>query len=117
MSDIKAVVEKPRTLAVYSSMTLNDFYMVSEVWYTDYDEHYDRLPDGQKREKPMEGYVRISEPVEVHFAAINQDEIVARAVESLNAEERKVIDELNQKLAQIREKRSQLLALTHEVAS
>lgn len=116
MSDIKAAVEKPRFVALYSSMTIQH-YMLCEVFYRDHDEHYNRLPEGQKREAPLQGYVRVSEPVEVQFIAINQDEIVARAVESLNEEERKVIDELNQKLAQIREKRSQLLALTHEVAS
>lgn len=114
MKNIKETVARPRTVALYSSMDMDDYYAVMEVLYVDYDEHYSPLPAGQKREYPKSSYVRISEPIEITFSAITNDEIVARAVESLNEEERKVIDELNRKIAAIREKKSQLLALTHQ---
>lgn len=115
MKDIKAMVEEPREIALYSSMTTSNSYLVLGVYYVDYDEHYQPLPKGQRREQPKDGYVRVSEPMKVSFTAIDTDTLVRNAVESLNEQERKTIDELNQKLAEIREKRSQLLALTHEV--
>jgi hypothetical protein len=114
MKDIREVVCRPRTIALYASMDLDDYYSVQEVMYVNYDEHYTTLPDRKQREYPRTSYVRISEPVEVGFTGIANDEIVAKAVESLNEQERKTIDELNVKLAAIREKKLQLLALTHQ---
>lgn len=114
MKDVREAVSKPRTVALYTSMTREDYYSVMEVMYVNYDERHQLLSEGQKREYPFEGYVRISEPLEIQFSAISNDEMIAKAVESLNEEERKVIDELNRKIAGIREKKSQLLALTYE---
>lgn len=115
MKDVREQVAKKRMVALYASMDMSDYYPVMEVLYVDYDEHCNPLPADQKREYPKQSYVRISEPVELSFSPISSDEIVAKAVESLNEEERKTIDELNRKIAAIREKKSQLLALTHQV--
>ncbi len=115
MKDIKDIAAKPRKVALYASMDMSDYYYVADVMYVDYDEHFTPLPAGQLREYPKLNCVRITEPVEVTFTAISNDEVVAKAVESLNEEERKAIEELNAKIAAIREKKSQLLALTHQV--
>lgn len=114
MSDLRNDVNKTRKLALYADMELRSSYLVLSPSYSKHDEHYKPLPEGQQREVAIPGYVRVSEVIEVCFEAIANDEIVAKAVESLNEQERKTIDELNQKLAAIREKRSQLLALTHQ---
>lgn len=113
MKNIKQIVSKARKVAIYTSMTMQDFHTVCEVIYVDYDEHYAPLPEGQLREYPKTGYVRISEPVEVSFAAIDDDTVVRNAVEALNEEERRTLDELNKKLSDIRGRKNQLLALTH----
>jgi hypothetical protein len=117
VKDIKAEVAKKRKVALYQRMDSDNWFTLWEVQYSDCDENYRPLPDGELREEPLEGYVRITEPVEVTFTAIGNDEIVAKAVEALNAEEQKVIRELNKKLADIRGRKNQLLALTHESAA
>lgn len=114
MKDIKAAVAKPRKVALYASLSTPDWYTVWSVDYTDRDEHYQLLPEGRLREIPRNGYVRISEPVEVRFTAISDDAVVQNAVAALNEEERKAIAELNAKVAAIRERKQQLLSLTHD---
>lgn len=116
MKDINKEVARPRKLALYMRMNEHAWYTVWEVQYTDRDEHYTKLPEGEWREQPMEGYVRITEPMTVNFTAIGSEEIVQRAVESLNAEERAAIEDLNKKIASIRDRKNQLLALTHQTA-
>lgn len=59
-------------------------------------------------------YVRVSEPIEIRFRPLNSGEVMEQALATLNAEERKVLAELNQQLANIRDRKKQLLALTHE---
>lgn len=113
--DIKGAIAKPRKVALYAQMSEHAWFAIFEVTYSDYDEHHTKLPDGERRERPMEGFVRISEPVTLKFTAIDDDAIVQKAVESLDAEERNAIEELNKKIAGIRERKSQLLALTHQV--
>lgn len=113
MKNIKAEVAKPRKVALYASIDSN-YVSTWDVPYERYDEFYNPLPDGQLRELPIRNMVRITEPVEVQFRPISNDEAVAKAVESLNETERDLRRELNQKLAEIAEKRNQLLALTHE---
>jgi len=114
MKDVREIIEKPREVALYSCLDTGGSYLVLQVSYSAYDEHYAPLPEGERREVPCSGFVRVSEPIQLTFKAITNDEMVARAVESLNEQERKTINELNEKLASIREKRSQLLALTHQ---
>lgn len=115
MKDFREAISKPREIALYTMTDSNSLLPLS-VSYTHYDENFQPLPEGQQRESPISGFVRVSEPVTVQFAPIDNDTMVRNAVEALNAEERKTIDELNTKLAQIRERKQQLLALTHEPA-
>lgn len=117
MKDFREAAAKPRKIAIYASMEMQDYYTVWEVTYDQWDEHYQKLPAGQEREHCIKGYVRISEIIDIQPTAINNDEIVGHAVEALNAEERKLIEELNQKIAAVREKKAQLLALTHQTES
>jgi hypothetical protein len=112
--DIKTGVERSREIALYAQLSAHTWFCVFEVTYSDYDEHRTKLPDGERRERPMEGFVRVSEPIRVEFTAINDDAIVQNAVESLDAEERKAIEDLNAKIASIRERKAQLLTLTHQ---
>jgi hypothetical protein len=89
-----------------------------EVHYTDRDENYYRLPEGQLRERPLPGYARVSSIIEITgFAPLARDEVMANAVKSLDAQEREAYVELQKKLDVIRERKQQLLALTHEPQS
>lgn len=62
-------------------------------------------------------YVRISEPAEVRFQPLQDDAVIRNAIAACDAAEKAAYLELNQKLAQIREQKSQLLALTHQPES
>ncbi len=114
MQNIKESITRPREVALYS-VTEGGSLLVLEVSYKKYDENFQPLPEDDRRECGISGFIRVSEPVKVTFTAIDNDMMVRNAVQSLNEEERKLIDELNTKLAQIRERKSQLLALTHQV--
>lgn len=114
MKNLKEALSKPRKVAVYASLTMDNMVTVWEVNYLPYDEHWQSLPDGEKREHQVEGYVRISEPVEVSFTAVDNDSMVRNAVASIDEEERKLRSELNRKLAQLQDRRNQLLALTYQ---
>jgi hypothetical protein len=113
VKDFKADLAKTRFVALYASLTM-DYVTINEVRYADYDERYQALPAGQRRELPWSSYVRISEPVEVAFAAIGNDEMIRHAVAALDIEERTVIEELNTKLNSIRERKQQLIAITFQ---
>lgn len=112
--DIKGEVAKPRKIALYARMNDHVWFTIFEMQYVTHDEHYAPLPVGQHREVSFEGYVRITEPVDLKLTAIDDDSIVQKAVESLNEEERKAIEELNKKIVGIRERKNQLLSLTHQ---
>jgi hypothetical protein len=81
-----------------------------------FDEHYTPLPNGERREKTHTESVRVTEPVRVQFSGIGQKEMVTNAIESLGQQEQKLRAELNAKLAEIKERKNQLLALTHQPA-
>jgi hypothetical protein len=112
--DIKAAVTTPRKVALYACLEIPDYYAVLEVRYVNHDERFNTLPNGEVRERPHDRYVRVSEPVEIRFTAISDDVMVQNAIAALNEEERKAIAELNAKVADIRERKAQLLALTHQ---
>ena len=114
MKDMKEAIAKSRKVAVYASLGEHVWYPIFEVTYRRRDERYQPLPDGQLRELPIENFVRVSEPVEINFTAASDNSVVQLAIESLNAAERKAIDELNTKITAIREQKAQLLALTHQ---
>ena len=113
MKDLKEQLDRPRAVALYTSLTM-DFSYVTEVSYVRHDENYEPLPNGQKRERPLEGYVRVSQPVEINLLATDNDSMLQNAAASLDEEERKARNELEAKLVKIRDCRSQLLALTHQ---
>lgn len=115
MKDFQEELSKQREVALYACLTVNNFCAVYQVKYSLLDAHYQPLPNGQRREIPLDGWVRISEPVVVEFRGIDDDAVVRNAVESLNEQERKIVEELHDKLARIRERKYQLLALTHQV--
>lgn len=115
MKDFKEAIAKPREVALYARMGEHTWISVFEVTYSQFDVRFQPLPEGQSRELTLDGYVRISDPVKMTFTSTDQDTMVRNAVETLNEEERKAVDELNKKIAAIREKKSQLLALTHQV--
>lgn len=114
MNDLHEQIARPRKVALYSALNIPGFYMVWEVRYSAFDEQFAELPEGQNRELPIEGYVRVSAPIDLKFDAVATNEVVQNAVASLDAAERKAIAELNQKIAAIREQKAQLLALTHQ---
>jgi hypothetical protein len=114
MKDLNEQIARPRKVALYASLNMAQFYMLWEVRYSSADERYDPLPDGETREVPIDGYVRVSEPIDLTFKAVASDEVVQNAVASLDAAERKAIQELNAKIAAIREQKAQLMALTHQ---
>lgn len=114
MDNLKDAFAKPRLVAMYAHLTVNEIFSVFEVTYCDYDEHYRALAPGERRENLRASYVRISEPVEVTFTSVSNDEVIQKAVATLDAEERQAIDELNKKVAAIRERKSQLLAITFQ---
>lgn len=114
MKDFKTDLAKIRQVALYANLTM-DYVTVNEVRYVDYDEQYKPLPaDAARRELPWASFVRISEPVNVSFAAIGNDELIQHAVAALEAEERTVIEETNTKLTTIRGRKQQLLAITFQ---
>lgn len=116
MNNFKEELARPRKLALYAALD-GTFCYVTDVRYVKHDERWNPLPDGQEREQPVKGYVRVSVPVEVQFVAITDDSIVSNAVASLDEAEREAIRELNEKIAAIRSQKAQLLALTHQPES
>lgn len=92
-------LEKTYSVALFQSIE----YGYSTVW--------------DVKDSTLNGYVRISEPVPMKFRPLPQDEVLQSAVAEFDAAERKARDECNQRIAQIRERKAQLLALTHQSAS
>jgi len=113
MKDLGEQIKRPRKIALFRSLD-SDWIMIDEVRQSTLDENYRPLPEGQTREATYKGYVRISEPVDIAFTPLADDSIIQGAVAALNAAEREAINELNAKIAAIREKKAQLLALTHQ---
>lgn len=111
MKDYKDLASQPRRVALYAWTEMEGVF-VSDVSYVDYDEHYNRLPEGEERELTHASRIRLTDPIEVTFKPISNDEVVAKAVAMLDQQERIARGELEKKLSDIREKRSQLLALT-----
>lgn len=59
-------------------------------------------------------YVRISEPMEIRFKGLSSEEALRNAIAGLDAEEKNIRLELGKRIAEIQERRSSLLALTHQ---
>lgn len=114
MIDLKEKITKPRQVALYALLDSPGLYMISEVRFTKLDEHYSPLPEGELQERPIKGCVRVSEVIEITFAALADDSMVQNAIASLDEAEREAIRELNAKIAALRAQKAQLLALTHQ---
>lgn len=114
--NIKEEIAKSRNVALYANLDGSWAY-VSEVDYIDYDEHYQTLPEGQRRERQKRDMVRVSEPIEVRLVAVSDDTAIENAIKSLDEAERAAIAELNDKIAKIRGQKAQLLSLTHQTES
>lgn len=114
MENIKEQAELPRKIALYQYLGEHPWYSVMEIVYSGHDERYNPLPDGQIREVPRDSFVRVSEPQEIKFSVLADNSIIEQAVASLNESERQAIEELNKKLMSIRERKAQLLSLTHQ---
>jgi hypothetical protein len=113
MKNMQEEISRSRKVALFKSLD-SDYYMIDEFRLTSFDENYRPLPNGEERERIIKGYVRISEPIEVSFSSMASDSIIQKAVESLDALEADARRELNEKIAAIREQKSQLLALTYQ---
>lgn len=110
---LEEAIASPRAVALYMALEYQGF-SVMEVRYVDYDEHWQQLPEGQKRESTYSTYARVSEIVTLPaLTAVARDQVVASAVQALAAQEKEAYDTLEQSLARIRKFKSQLLALTH----
>lgn len=111
-------VAQPRRIALYmytaSTAGAEPWYMVGEVVFSKHDLHYTPLPDGQERELPRQNFTRVSEVMEIRLQPLSNDEVVQNAVAALDEAEREALEELNKKLSEIRGRKAQLLALTHQ---
>jgi hypothetical protein len=59
-------------------------------------------------------YVRLSEPVTVHFQKVGTEEGIQEALKAIDEMERAARNELNRKLSDFADRRASLLALTHQ---
>lgn len=99
----KNPLDQPYAIALYKSMQCG--YVSAYTYLGERDAEY-RSGDS----------VRISEPVEIKFTALKNDEVIRNAVAACDAAEQAAYRELNEKLARIKEQRQQFLALTHQPA-
>lgn len=71
----------------------------------------------QKSWEKMDNYVRISEYVDVEFPELQDEIVIDKYLEALNRAEQAARVELQRKLDEIANQRSNLLALTHKPAA
>ncbi|MFA5875240.1 MAG: hypothetical protein WC901_00935 [Candidatus Margulisiibacteriota bacterium] len=64
-----------------------------------------------------EGYVRITDWVEVDFPERSEGEIISSQVNAIDTLIEKTKEEFSQKIGKLNQKKQELLALTHEVES
>lgn len=63
-----------------------------------------------------EHYIRISEYVDVEFPQLSGDEHIQGAVAALDRQRDRVVEELSRKLAEIDQRKKELLAITYQPA-
>lgn len=110
---IDQAIQKRIRVALYISNS-GGYCCVNEIRYTSEDENGDLLPDDGEREEPPLMYTRISEPIEITFSRIPNEEIIQGVVKSLAQEEMEARRRLNSALRDINERRADLLSLSHE---
>jgi len=92
--------EKPHAVALYKSLKYG--------WVSLFDYY------GEKDVEFHSDSVRISEPVEVMFRPLENDAVIQGALKTLDEMERQARIELEKKLAEFRNQRASLMALTHQ---
>lgn len=112
---IRKALDKPMEIALYLSLEYGNI-AVWERRMVNHDKHYNELPNGETREHPMTGFVRISEPITVSWTQTDEETMVQNAMGALDLEVQKIRTEMQAKLDQLEERRSQLLAITHQPA-
>lgn len=70
----------------------------------------------QATEKYSNGYVRISEYVDVDFPPLQDEAVVRQQIEKLDEIADKITDDYRNKIAEIQDRKSKLLAITHQPA-
>jgi hypothetical protein len=98
---VKDPFAQPHAIALYKSLQYG-WSSVSQYYGPDKDASYHT------------GSVRISEPEMVKFTQLANEEAIKNAVGMLDAEELKVLAEMNRRIAEIREQRQGLLAITYQ---
>lgn len=101
MSTKENPLDQPYPLALYRSMKYGS--AITLQFFGEKDTHYH---GGDM--------VRISEPVEVRFSALQNEEVIRNAIAACDTAEREARLDLEKRLAEIREQKNQLLALTHQ---
>ena len=72
------------------------------------------VTSGDPKHDP-EGWVRISEPVEITFSPLTEERIVAAQLAAIDLAEEKLRSDFADKIAVLNNKRDELRALTHMV--
>lgn len=79
-------------------------------------EHGVEITGDRNTEKYSQNYVRISEYVDVEFPPLQDEHVVRQQVEKLDAIADRITDDYRNKIAEIQERKSKLLAITHQPA-
>lgn len=70
----------------------------------------------ESTEKYCRNYVRTSEYIDVEFPPLQDEAVVRQQIEKLDEIADKITDEWRNKIAEIQERKSKLLAITHQPA-
>jgi hypothetical protein len=68
-------------------------------------------------ERPCEGYIRISEWIDVEFPPLAPKALVAAEISQLDAERQEVVTEFAQRLKDIDDRKQELMAITYEASA
>lgn len=109
-----AEAAKPHQIAVYAHLTREDHFSVFEVQYETHDDQWNKLPPGEERECTRSDFVRISEVTSVVCRPIDEDTITQNAVKSLDSTADAIRTDMLQQLAEISNRKKQLLAITYQ---
>ena len=102
MSDsLKTKFFEPQTVALYQKLGDPSWTMIAR-YYGESDLQYHN------------DYIRISEPLKISFESLKTNELIQTAVKAIDAQEQELRAELEKKLQQLRDFKSQLLALTYQ---
>jgi hypothetical protein len=98
-------LDKPYTVALYRSL------QYGVVIISEYCGPTEARPN--RDTEVHNGYVRLSEPIEIRFNSLQNEEVIRNAIATCDAMELKVRLKFEDELKAIRDQKSQLLALTY----